>query len=162
MNIAWESELADFLTQLSAVQEETLQVLARRRELLMAPDFDEMTAVGRQEEEVLGKLEGCLRRRQELLQKAAEEGLPCENLRKLTGALPASRARRDLSDRAGKAVHRARLLQHNSLVNWVIAQRAILHLSQILEIIATQGRMRPTYGKDDQNAASGALVDHEV
>jgi len=162
MNIAWESELADFLTQLSAVQEETLQVLARRRELLLTPDVDQMTDVGRQEEEVINKLEGCLRRRQELLQKAAAEGLPAENLRKLTGALPPGRAKRELSDRAANAVHRTRLLQHNSLVNWVVAQRAILHLSQILEIIATQGRLRPTYGKDDQNAACGALVDHEV
>ncbi len=162
MNIAWESELADFLTQLSAVQEETLQVLARRRELVVTPNAEGLTAVVRQEKEVIGKLEGCLRRRQELLKEAAEEGLPSDSLRKLAAALPASRVKTELSDRTQKATHRARLLQHHSLVNWVVAQRAILHLSQILEIIATSGKMRPTYGKDDQITASGALVDREV
>ncbi|MCU0373434.1 MAG: hypothetical protein MUE56_09370, partial [Ignavibacteria bacterium] len=29
-----------------------------------------------------------------------------------------------------------RLLQHQSLTNWVLAQRSMLHLSQLLEIIA--------------------------
>lgn len=162
MSIAWETELADFLTELSAVQEETLQVLARRREMLVAPNVDGLTAVGKQEEEVIGKLEGCLHRRQSLLKRAAEEGRPSENLRKLTETLPGGRAKTELRDLTHTAIHRARLLQHNGLVNWVIAQRAVLHLSQILEIIATSGRMRPTYGKEERIAASGALVDREV
>jgi hypothetical protein len=39
-----------------------------------------------------------------------------------------------------------RVLQHHSLANWVLAQRRLLHVAQSLEIIATGGRMRPTYG----------------
>jgi hypothetical protein len=41
---------------------------------------------------------------------------------------------------------RMRVLQHHSLVNWVLAQRALLHVSQLLEIIATGGRTQPNYG----------------
>ena len=57
---------------------------------------------------------------------------------------------------------RMRLLQHQSLTNWVLAQRSILHLSQLLEIIATGGRLQPTYGRDESSASSGALVDREA
>jgi hypothetical protein len=55
-----------------------------------------------------------------------------------------------------EARSRTRLLQHQSLTNWVIIQRTLLHLSQVIEIIATGGRMQPTY---DKNPARGALVD---
>jgi len=51
------------------------------------------------------------------------------------------------------------LLQHHSLVNWVVIQRTLLHLSQMLEIIATGGRLQPTYGKGESSTASGTLMD---
>ena len=57
---------------------------------------------------------------------------------------------------------RMRLLQHQSLANWVLAQRTILHLSQLLEIIATGGQLQPTYSRDEPSDSRGALVDKEV
>ena len=48
-----------------------------------------------------------------------------------------------------------RLLQHHSLTNWVLVQRTLIHLSQVLEIIATGGRLKPTYGKDDSADSGG-------
>jgi hypothetical protein len=44
----------------------------------------------------------------------------------------------------------------------VLAQRTLIHLSQMLEIIATGGQMQPTYGKKESVGASGALVDQEA
>jgi len=35
----------------------------------------------------------------------------------------------------------------------------LLHLSQMLEIIATGGKKRPTYSKDEAPDCGGALVD---
>jgi hypothetical protein len=55
-----------------------------------------------------------------------------------------------------------RLLQHQSLTNWVLAQRAVLHVSQLLEIIATGGRLQPTYGDGDTLHNRGSLVDQEA
>ena len=43
-----------------------------------------------------------------------------------------------------------------------LVQRALIHLSQMLEIIATGGQMQPTYEKKDSVEASGALVDRAV
>jgi hypothetical protein len=61
-----------------------------------------------------------------------------------------------------EARRRARLLQHQSLTNWVLVQRTLLHLSHVVEIIATGGRMQPTYGKGAPVSAGGILVDQAV
>jgi len=57
------------------------------------------------------------------------------------------------------AATRGRILQHKSLSNWVLVQRWLIHLSQLLEIIATGGQLQPTYGKDATNSSGGSLVD---
>ena len=59
-----------------------------------------------------------------------------------------------------KAEH-VRRLQLEHLKNWVIAQKSLLHVSQILEIVATGGKIQPTYGKSE-SSARGALVDQEA
>jgi hypothetical protein len=58
-----------------------------------------------------------------------------------------------------EAADRSRLLQHQSLTNWVLVQRTLLHLSQMIEIIATGGRPKPTYEKGPGSNSGGALVD---
>ena len=61
-----------------------------------------------------------------------------------------------------EATARMRLLQHQSLANWVLAQRSLLHVSQLIEIIATGGRMQPTYGDKESVHARGSLVNQEA
>jgi hypothetical protein len=53
-----------------------------------------------------------------------------------------------------------RLLHHQSLANWVLAQRTLLHIAQMLEIVATGGRLQPTYDPANVSSPGGALVDH--
>jgi hypothetical protein len=158
METSWESELATLLTDLLAVQDELLGTLTRKRQLLVNADSDGLTAIGRQEEQLIGRLQECLRRREALLARAAREGLPSASIRALSRALPRA-GRGPLEDRVRLAGSRARLLKHHSFTNWVLAQRTLIHLSQMLEIIATGGRLQPTYGGGEPAAASGALVD---
>ena len=76
----------------------------------------------------------------------------------LTASLPQT-PRQALSRHVQEAQSRARILQHHSLTNWVLAQRALIHLSQMIEIIATGGRLQPTYGSGPLSSDNGALVD---
>ena len=161
MNDSWDSELAALLTDLSAAQDETLEVLAKKRELLAAADADGLAALGRQEDEIIEKLQQCLTRREELLRRAGQQGLPSDSIQSLTKALPKDR-RDGLSGQVKDCRAHARLLQHHSLTNWVIAQRTLIHLSQMLEIIATGGRLQPTYGEEEPVSARGAFVDQEA
>jgi hypothetical protein len=67
-----------------------------------------------------------------------------------------------LGQEVKEAAARMRLLQHHSLANWVLAQRSLLHVSQLLEIIATGGRLQPTYGDTQSVHARGGLVNQEA
>lgn len=157
MKIAWESEFAQFLTDLSAVQSETLEVLSRKRELLVAADAEGLSEIAHREQELIGRLQSCLEHRQRLLDQAADAGLPSDSIRSLSAALPA--AETDWAGQLDETARQARLLQHHSLTNWVLVQRTLIHLSQVLEIIATGGRSKPTYEKGSSAETTGALVD---
>ncbi|MEQ8790168.1 MAG: flagellar export chaperone FlgN [Pirellulaceae bacterium] len=155
-----EAELAGLLDELSAVQDEMLMVLGEKRRHMAQRDLEGMRSLEPRERELCTRLENCHRRRLELLELAAGQGLPSDSIGKLASALPGKPAR--LGKQAKEASQRMRLLQHHSLTNWVLAQRSLLHLSQLLEIVATGGRLQPTYTKGDTSQSRGALVDREA
>jgi flagellar biosynthesis/type III secretory pathway chaperone len=152
------SELASLLAELSAIQTDLLGVLTDKRQRLLTSDTAAMESLREKEAELIGRLQACQERRQALLAQAAAEGLPANDLTSLADALPATE-RTALSPRIREAAARMRLLQHHSLTNWVLVQRTLIHLSQVLEIIATGGRLKPTYGKGDSVDSGGVLVD---
>jgi uncharacterized membrane protein len=93
-----------------------------------------------------------------LLVQAGTAGKPAKSLRAAARDLPPAE-RRNFEPRMQAAKQKARLLQQTALTNWVIAQKTLLHLSQMLEMIATGGRLQPTYGMmGDSSPAGGALL----
>ncbi len=153
-----ESEIGALLAELADVQTALLAVLDEKRQILATSDHAALAAMAGREQQLIDRLQACHDRRQQLLARSRAEGLPADSIRKLSDHLPAdSRGRVQACIR--EAADRSRLLQHQSLANWVLVQRTLLHLSQMIEIIATGGRPRPTYGKGSDHPASGALVD---
>lgn len=157
----WEKELAELLIELSSVQDEMLALLQRKREQMMSPDAAILEQSDEEQRQVCARLEACYERRQQMLAAAQSEGLPAASIRQLTASLNGVglEKREKYGDQIKHVSARMRLLQHHSLTNWVLAQRSLLHLTQILEIIATGGRLKPTYGENSSGAATGALVD---
>jgi hypothetical protein len=158
---AWESDIAGLLSELSAVQTDLLSVFTRKRTLLAAGDGAALGAVAAQEQSLVVRLQACHERRQRMLAQAAGEGLPSDSIKSLSKSLPAG-SRKRLRGELDVAHDRSRLLQHECLTNWVLVQRTLLHLSQLIEIIATGGRMKPTYGNGSDRQEHGALVDRAV
>jgi hypothetical protein len=117
-----------------------------------------MEALREREAELITRLQACQDRRLALLAHAAAEGMPSRDLQSVAAALPAPQ-RSKLAPQMRDAAARMRLLQHHSLTNWVLVQRTLIHLSQVLEIIATGGRLQPTYGKGNSVDSGGFLVD---
>jgi hypothetical protein len=153
-----ESEIGQLLTELSECQTALLDALHEKRRILAANDHAALAAMSEREQALFERLQACQQKRQQLLTRAGDEGLPADSIQSLSHRLPAeSRGRMQASIR--EASERSRLLQHQSLTNWVLVQRTLLHLSQMIEIIATGGRSRPTYGKGSERAPSGAFVD---
>jgi flagellar biosynthesis/type III secretory pathway chaperone len=157
-SIAWDSELAGMLAELSSTQDELLAVLGEKRRQLATGSLDRLDEMHQREQNVLARLEGCHARRTALLEQASTAGLPNDSIRSLAAALP-SEQRGDLGDRVKLATDRMNLLRHQSLTNWVLAQQALVHLSQMIEIIATGGRLQPTYGEGASSLATGNLLD---
>lgn len=157
----WEDRIAHLLGELSQVQGDLLGLLGEKRQALTRGDYESMEGFTRRESALVKRLEACQLHRQQLLAKAADEGLPSESVASLTEALPTEQCvplRREVTE----ARRRARLLQHHSLTNWVAVQRTLIHLSQMIEIIATGGRMQPTYGNGVQTQQGGSLVDQSA
>jgi hypothetical protein len=158
MNDTWESDIGGLLAELAEVQTALLGTLNEKRLLLAAGDHVALAAMGQREQELANRLQACHEHRQLLLARAGEDGIPSDSIRTLSDRLPPeSRGRVQASIQ--EATERTKLLQHQSLASWVLVQRSLLHLSQLIEIIATGGRPKPTYGKGSDRAAGGALVD---
>lgn len=160
-SLAWEDELVELLEDLSQIQEELLAALARKRRCMAAGDIPGMRALAPLEQELHERLQACHQQRAALLASASEQGVPSATLGDLAATM-AQRGGPDHTSHIAQASQRMRLLQHQSLTNWVLAQKTLLHVAQLLEIVATGGRRQPTYGTDALGLARGALVDQEV
>jgi flagellar biosynthesis/type III secretory pathway chaperone len=157
----FEAAISALLDELSSVQTELLDVLQQKRHALAAADLPRLAELQPREETLAERLAACHDRRTELLAAAAQEGLPSDNVAKLATRVSAGKSGA-LGQRVKETASRLRLLQHQSLANWVLAQRSLLHVSQLLEIIATGGRMQPTYGDKESVHARGSLVNQEA
>jgi hypothetical protein len=159
--VSWESQLAALLERLSAAQRELLALLGEKRKLIVRRDHRGLALLAPREARLGDELRTCLAERQRLLVAADGEGLPHESLEDLTAALPGASSRQ-LAPAVAEARGRARLIRHECLTQWIAVQRTVLHLAQMLEIIATGGRSQPTYGKGRTAERGGALIDRAV
>ena len=158
MNDTYESEIGALLAELADVQSGLLDVLGEKRKLIVAGNVEALSAMAGREQELADRLQACHDRRQQLLARADAEGLPADSIESLSGRLPDS-SRKRVQASIREAAGRMQLLRNESLTNWVVVQRTLLHLAQMLEIIATGGQIQPTYGGREAPRAGGALVD---
>lgn len=158
MDESYEGEIGALLADLADVQGGLLTVLGEKRALLVRGDVDALAAISSREQDLATRLQACHERRQSLLARADSEGLPSDSIQSLSDRLPNS-SRRNMQASIREAANRSQLLRHQSLTNWVVVQRSLLHLSQMIEIIATGGRPKPTYDKGPGSSSGGSLVD---
>jgi hypothetical protein len=158
MSDNWESDIAALLAELAEVQTALLSTLGEKRQLIAARDQAALAAMAGREQELLRRLQACQERRQLLLGRANADGLPSDSIQSLSASL-STESRQRMQASIDESRNRTKLLEHHSLANWVLVQRSLLHLSQLIEIIATGGQMKPTYGKGSDRVAGGALVD---
>ncbi len=160
-NVDLETEIGALLDELSNVQSELLGALGEKREALIRADVRRLADLQPREERLAMRLAECQERRSALLAAAKEQGRPGDTLAKMAKTAGGGKNSK-LGERVKETAARMRLLQHQSLANWVLAQRSLLHVSQLIEIIATGGRMQPTYGDKESVHARGSLVNQQA
>lgn len=154
-----EAAIAELLNDLSAVQDDLIALLLEKHRYLAAGDMPGIESLKPRQEVLAQRLQQSHARRAELLAQASEHGYPADSVGALAaGIIPAPR-QSEIKKRMQESAMKMRILQHHSLSAWVLAQKSILHLSQLLEIIATGGRTQPTYGNRTTPHESGALLD---
>jgi len=159
--VSLERELVDFLGDLSTLQDELLAVLSDKRKVLSSGDLSGIAALQGREETLLVRLNDMQSRRECLLARAGDEGLPQQNLQRLASSIDHV-AGTELAPLISAMNARTRILRGGAFTNWLLAHRTLLHLSQLVEIIATGGRMKPTYTTGESVHARGALLDREA
>lgn len=157
----WEQEIAMLLGELSSVQDELLSVLMAKKDCLAGADLEALSELQVREMALGERLQACHQKRGELLADAKASNLPGDSLGQLAATLP-PRQRDKLGKQVKESQNQMRLLQNQSITNWVLAQRSLLHVSQLLEIIATGGRLQPTYGEGETVHSIGSLVNQEA
>lgn len=156
-----ENETATFLQELSDVQADLLNVLHRKREQMVANDLEAMEQTMVSEQALLDRLDQLRDSRQTLLADARGKGLPSDSMHSLARALDEDQSG-ELAMKAHTAKDAMRHIQNETLTNFVLAQQTVLHLSQLLQIIATGGKLKPTYEAENASNQGGTLVDQDA
>lgn len=156
-----ERNLVDFLQELALVQDELLDVLNRKRNCLARGVLSEFHELQTREEGIIERLTACQQKRTQLLREAQELGIDSENLSDLAETID-HQHESQLQPRVRQLKGRMRILQSGTLTNWLLAQRTLLHIAQLIEIIATGGQMQPTYAVGESVQPRGSLLNREA
>lgn len=113
------------------------------------------------EQALLERLDQLRDSRQMLLADARGKGLPSDSMHSLARALDEDQSG-ELAIKAHTAKDAMRHIQNETLTNFVLAQQTVLHLSQLLQIIATGGKLKPTYEAENASNQGGTLVDQDA
>ncbi|MCL2303751.1 MAG: flagellar protein FlgN [Planctomycetaceae bacterium] len=156
------TQIQEFLDKLSVVQDATLDFLKRKGDLLGKSDAKGLTEIADEEQTVMDRLHGVFELRHQILQQAKEADLPSDTLESLAARLDKENPGNALEERCRDSIQKSRLLRHQSLANWVLAQRTAIHLSQLIEIIGTKGKPNSTYSRHhnkEKSYTGGSIVD---
>ena len=160
----WEKDLTCFVRELDSMQKEVLDVLERNQKLLTKVDAKGIEKISQEELQITEKLQTCLVKREKLLQYAKAEQLPSENLESLAKHVIPDR-KSEFYKLFEQVKHQTRHIHLYGMTNWIITQKSINHTSQMLEIIATGGRGKPTYTRKHNRhvgVTGGAIVDKKA
>jgi hypothetical protein len=158
LSAAWADAAEAFLRDLITVQEGLLAELTKRRQRPVTVEHD-ASGVTADQQTLLERLEHCRTRRAELLQSAATAGRKAQTLRTAVAALADRATGRRLQALVADAESAARRLRLEGMTHWMLAQRSLAHVGQLLEILATVTPQSPTYGNGVVSTARGGLLD---
>ena len=159
------SAVADYLDEYLDVQQELLDVMTAKLDVRTKRTVEEARALDAREAQLAERLKACVEKRQDLLADPELNSAGQPTLKRLVETVAESdedEADADLFRRFDAAEKNNRELRMRSVSAWVLAQRSVVHWSQMLEIVAAQGQNVPTYKRDRKLRSRGALMDREA
>jgi hypothetical protein len=159
------SAVADYLDEYLDVQQALLDVMTAKLDVKTKRSLEEARALDAQEAVLVERLQVCVEKRQGLLADPELNAAGEPTLKRIVESVASSNE--DAGDatifrRFDAAEKNNRELRMRSVSAWVLAQRSVVHWSQMLEIVAAQGQNVPTYKRDRKLRSRGALIDQEA
>ncbi len=150
------TEVSRFLDEFESTQDEYVSLLSNKRGAMESSNVDQLRELTLAEQELMGRLQQLLGRRKKILQAANTMGIAAGTI----GELVLETTGRDsaLIQRITSAESRVKNLRQESWVHWIVANRVQSHCSEVLEIIARNGKRSATYEKN-QPHHGGAILD---
>lgn len=155
---SWPAATEEFFHELLDAQR-VLEGLFRSRSWRVVSPEGVSTSIASPPSEPIERLHRCYQRRAELLQAARAAGLPNHSLSAVVEALNEGETKRRLQQLVTEASRGTRQLQLAGVTQWMLAQRSMTHVTQLLEILATGTPQPPTYGNGAVSTARGGLLD---
>ncbi|MDR3234965.1 MAG: flagellar protein FlgN [Planctomycetaceae bacterium] len=153
-----KTDVLQFLKQLSEAQYRMIDVLQRKQVLLVRPDSDAFSAISIEEQRTVETMQSLIERREELLASARLQNINGSSIEALCGFLFPRND--DVSKRLIEAKGRTNQIRFLAFTNWTLSRKSLVHISQILEFIETNGQGKATYKPQDTGMnKSGGLID---
>ena len=138
-----KTDLQDFLHQLIESQSQMLAILHKKQAILVKPEKEALALIATEEEKALKTMQNVLQRREELLTSARLQNIQGDSIEQLCGHFfPKNVEVQKLLDESRHRTQQIRLLAYT---NWTISRKSLIHVSQILELLETQGQGKTTY-----------------
>jgi len=150
-------KLIGILNDLEPIQKQLLNLYQEKAKALKQVDVALIEQFGIVEEGLTRDLQFVLLRRQQLLQTAAQQGLPAGSMKELLSGMGVAESE-PVFQRIFAAQQRSQKLRHESWVQWIVSQRSYQHYSQILELIAHAGKKVPTYSRGQNESNTGGAI----
>ena len=152
-----KTEILNFLHQLIETQSQMIAVLYEQQKVLVRPEKEAMATVTTKEKEAIETMQCVLNRREELLTAARLQNISGDTIEQLCEHFfPRNLEVHKLLGEAKHRTHQIRLLAYT---NWTMSRKSMIHVSQILELLETQGQGKTTYQRSQTNTSGGGFVD---
>lgn len=163
MSPGWLDDVARFAAVMEATQQELLEALRLKRRALVSGSAEEMQRLVAVAQDAAGRLRQLTVWRGQLLDQAHAEGSRAETLTDVL-AESAHPAQEHLRARFAAVQQRFGEAQRESWIQWIIAQRAGLYYTEMLELLAQGGERTATYQETNDPAATagGVVLDAAV
>lgn len=155
-----KQRLAEYLADLDAIQDRVLDQLAQWQMDVAQPNSLGQLSGNLQGNAAIENLRALVARRDELLKLAQSQGIAVSTLRELAAHL--DDPQKSLTTKVSLLKRKMERMHHASLGHWISCQKAWLHYSDLVELIATGGRKPIRLGNTNSLNQGGVILDAKV
>ncbi|QDU79139.1 FlgN protein [Polystyrenella longa] len=148
-----------YLTELVNTQTELMTLFRDRGSYLYGDNPQLINQFLQSKTELVQKLSLKLQQREQLLQQASVAGFTANSLQEVVSRFTGIDTS-ELSKLVDLSMRLTLHLRQEIWKQWVFLQRSHQHYSEVLDLIAFQGKTSPTYhARSNQEASGGAILD---